>query len=188
MNVYDFDGTVRRGDTSADFYLFELRRHPAIALDLPRVGWSFLRYKLGRIALRDFKQVFFAFLRRVPDLEADLALFREKNRDCLDAWYLAQARPDDVIITASPEWLVAPLIPGATVIGTRVDQKTGAFDGENCKGEEKVARLRLALGDGALTEIEKFYSDSRSDTPLALLAREACLVGKDCTLSPWNQA
>lgn len=189
MNVYDFDGTVRRGDTSADFFLFELRRHPSILLGLPRTAVRFLSYKLGRIPLTDFKSTFFSFLRRVPDVDADLELFRKKNENCLDAWYLAGARPDDVIITASPEFLVAPLCPpGVTVIGTLADKKTGVISGLNCKGEEKVARLRAALGEEALSAIECFYSDSLSDTPLALLARDAFLVSKKCVLSPWPRA
>lgn len=189
MNVYDFDGTIRRGDTSADFYFFALRRHPAILLDVPRVAWCFLLHKLRRRTLTQFKSVFFCFLRRLPDTAAEVELFRQKNEGCLDDWYLAQARPDDVVITASPEWLVSPLcaVPGVTVIGTDVDPRTGAIRGENCKGAEKVVRLRARCGEDAARKIDRFYSDSASDTPLALLAKEAYLVGKKCELKPWKR-
>lgn len=190
MNVYDFDGTVRRGDTSADFYFFALRRHPSMILDIPRIGWNALLWKLGRRTLLQFKEVFFSFLRRLPDTDAEVEAFRRKNEGCIDRWYLEQVREDDVIITASPEFLVAPLcreLTGVTVIGTEVDKKTGKFLGPNCKGEEKVVRMRRRFGDASTAQIENFYSDSYSDTPLALLAHEAFIVSRDCRRSPWKK-
>ena len=71
-----------------------------------------------------------------------------------------------------------------TCIASRVDPQTGKYDGLNCHGAEKVRRFREAFPDGV---IERFYSDSLSDTPLARLASEAFLVSGE-KLSPWPKA
>ena len=36
MNVYDFDKTIYGGDSTADFYLFSLKRHKKSSFLLPR--------------------------------------------------------------------------------------------------------------------------------------------------------
>lgn len=125
----------------------------------------------------------YGFLRRVPDVDAELEAFWAKNFDRVNPWYLAQKRPDDIIISASPEFLVR--IPaqklGVRLLASRVDKHTGRTDGENCHGAEKVRRLHETYPD---VEIAEFYSDSRSDSPLAELAERAYLVhGQERT--PW---
>ena len=71
---------------------------------------------------------------------------------------------------------------GVTLIASVVDKKTGQYTGENCFGEEKVRRFEKA--GYAKADVEAFYSDSYSDSPLAELAKEAYLVkGEVCY--PW---
>ena len=67
------------------------------------------------------------------------------------------------------------------LLASRVDKHTGKTDGENCHGAEKVRRLHEAYPD---VEIAEFYSDSRSDSPLAELAEHAYLVHGQ-TRTPW---
>ena len=61
------------------------------------------------------------------------------------------------------------------LIASEVDPKTGMFTGENCRGQEKVRRLTEEYN---VTHIDCFYSDSRSDLPLAKIADAAFLVEK----------
>lgn len=187
MNVYDFDGTVRRGDTTRDFWKFEVRRHPKVLLDLPRFVWVYFLHLLGKRTLTEAKSAFFSFFRRI-DAEKEAELFRQKNEGCLDTWYLAQTQKSDIIITASPVWLVSVLCRGlgVTVLGTEVDKKTGILLSENCRGEEKIRRLRAQCGEEAAAGIDCFYSDSHHDDPLARLAKQAFLVRKDCSRVPWE--
>ena len=70
---------------------------------------------------------------------------------------------------------------GVRLLASRVDKHTGKTDGENCHGAEKVRRLRETYPD---VEIAEFYSDSRSDSPLAELAERAYLVHGQ-TRTPW---
>ena len=60
--------------------------------------------------------------------------------------------------------------------------KTGIYSGNNCHGEEKVARFNAAF-PGA--EIDNFYSDSHSDDPMARVAKRSFMV-KGENLSEWE--
>ena len=35
INLYDFDGTIYDGDSTRDFFFYELRRHPLILITIP---------------------------------------------------------------------------------------------------------------------------------------------------------
>ena len=75
MNVYDFDGTVRFGDSTADFYLWCLRHHPSIALELPRLCVKAVQWRCGKITKLEFKQQMYRFLHHVPDIDKEVEHF-----------------------------------------------------------------------------------------------------------------
>jgi phosphatidylglycerophosphatase C len=179
MNVYDFDNTIFRGDSSAHFYLFCLWRHPRIARRLPGIAVDFARLRLGETDKTGFKTRLFGFLGDLDDVEALVEAFWAAHRGRIKDWYHAIRRPDDLVISAGPEFLLRPVCP--RLIGSRIDPATGAYSGLNCSGEEKVRRYRAAFGDAP---IEAFYSDSMSDAPLARIAGQAYLVRGD-RISPW---
>ena len=183
VNVYDWDKTIFPVDSTVAFVRWCLRRHPGVIWPLLRALVLLPGYLLGKVSKTAFKERMYGFLRRVPDVDAELEAFWAKNFDRVSPWYLAQQRPDDIIISASPEFLVR--IPaqklGVRLLASRVDKHTGKTDGENCHGAEKVRRLHETYPD---VEIAEFYSDSRSDSPLAELAERAYLVhGQERT--PW---
>lgn len=99
-------------------------------------------------------------------------------------FYKSIRRDDDLIISASPEFLLKPLeeLLHIRVIASRVSPVDGKTTGENCYHEEKVRRFRELYPDD---RIEEFYSDSYSDEPLALLAEKAFIVDGE-TLIPWD--
>ena len=179
MNVYDFDKTIFRGDSTAHFFAFCLRRHPRILRRLPAVAADATLLLLGRADLTGFKGRLFGFLPDIPDVEAEVAAFWVENKRRVKSWYLKQASPDDLIISAGPEFLLAPMCP--KLIASRVDPATGAYTGRNNDGEEKVRRFRAEYGK---TPVEAFYSDSLHDAPMAAIAQKAFLVKGDQIL-PW---
>ena len=67
-------------------------------------------------------------------------------------------------------------------MASEVDPHTGIYEGQNCHGQEKVRRFREVYPD---QKVENFYSDSRSDTPMAKLAEHAWLV-KGEKRRPWQ--
>ncbi len=99
--------------------------------------------------------------------------------DALRAWRRWQDEGARlVIVTASPELTVAPFaraLGAERLLGTRLvvdadDRLTGALDGANCRGEEKVRRLQEAFGD-AVT-LEAAYGDTDGDREMLALAEE----------------
>ncbi len=183
MNVYDFDNTIFRGDSTARFYAYCLLRTPKMLLRLPGLAYGAL-FVLKKDKQR-FKQDMFAFLKDIAEPERMVARFWDKNIRRVKRFYLQKKADSDVIISASPEFLIKPAMARlgrARVIASPVDIKTGLYGGKNCHGEEKVRRFRELYGDA---QIHEFFSDSRSDAPLAELARSACLV-KGSRLVPWK--
>ena len=185
MNVYDFDNTILRGDSTARFCAYCLRRYPGIWPDLPGQAVNALLFALRLREKQAFKQRLLSFLGRIGDVDAAVEGFWEKNFARVKPFYRETQRPDDVVISASPEFLIAPAcarLGVAAVMGSPVDKRTGIFSGPNCHGEEKVRRFRASFPDA---QIDDFYSDSHSDDPLARLAKRAVLVKGD-RLLPWN--
>lgn len=184
MNVYDFDKTIYDGDSTADFYLFSLKRHKKIITLAPSLFGAFMKYYVFKIGTKtDFKQVMYRFL-RYCDTDRDIADFWEINKNKIKKYYLNQKKDDDVIISASPEFLLEPIMRILninTLMASRVDKHTGIYDGINCHGKEKVLRFYDKFPNG---KIEEFYSDSYSDTPLAEIANKAYII-KGEKLSKW---
>ncbi len=174
MNVFDFDGTIYDGDSTVDFYRFMLVRHPSVWAELPVTAVYAIKFLLGKFPKTEFKQTFFRFLRRIKDVDRDVAEFWSKNEKNIKPFYREMRRDDDLIISASPEFLLSPVC--RNLIASDVDKKTGIFRRENCYGEEKVRRLNESRWKEL--PIESFYSDSHSDAPLAALAERAFLVNK----------
>lgn len=183
MNVYDFDGTIYDGDCTVDFYRYCLGRHPKIARRWGALAGAAVLYALRRIDKTGFKQRFFAFLRDVDNIEGALADFWRGHAAKVKPWYRAQHRADDVVISASPEFLLMPICRSLKVrmIGSRVDPRTGLYTGKNCGGGEKILRFRALYPDAV---IENFYSDSHADDPMAGIARESFWVD-GMAIRPW---
>src|SRR5580658_4715966 len=160
--AFDFDGTLTSRDSFVAFlrWRFGVRGWAAGVLALaPDAARYVLDRDRGRLKAAAVRQ-FLAGMSRA-ELEAWAQTFAsEEGRallrpDALRAWRRWQgdgARM--VIVTASPEIIVAPIARGLgadLLIGTKLafddaGRATGAFDGANCRGPEKSRRLREAFG------------------------------------------
>jgi len=186
MNTYDFDQTIFNPDSSYAFYLYCLKKYPAaVGKTIPKSLLKALAYKRKRINAKELKEQLFSFLPAIPDVDREVELFWEKKQSGLATWYLCQKQADDLIISASPEFLLQPICDqlGVRLLGTKMDKHTGRILGANCHDQEKVRRFYEAY-PGAHTE--NFYSDSLSDTPMAQIADHAYIVHKD-KITPWPQ-
>ena len=186
MNAYDFDQTIFMPDSSYCFVMYCLRHYPRAVLHaLPGSGISGLRCLLKKADTKELKEKVFAFLPLLDDVERIVSEFWEEHRDHIEDWYLKQKREDDLIISASPEFLLKPICEelGIELIATPMDPYTGLIHGLNCHDVEKVRRFRKCYPDA---ELENFYSDSLADAPMAALAEHAYLVKKGI-LQPWPE-
>ena len=185
MNVYDFDNTILRGDSTARFFAWCLLRTPRLWLRVPAQAANALLFALRLRPKQAFKEHMLSFVTALQDVDAEVERFWDKNESRVKDWYRAAQRPDDVVISASPEFLIAPICARLgirTAMGSPVDKRTGHYLGLNCHGQEKVVRFRAAFPEGG---IDAFYSDSYSDDPLAQLARKRVLV-KGEQLLDWD--
>ncbi|MBQ2614527.1 MAG: HAD-IB family phosphatase [Clostridia bacterium] len=185
MYAYDFDKTIYDGDSTADFITWCVRKKPSLAFRLIPGGVSFGGYLLKQWEKTRFKEKLYQFLAGIPAVEAWVEEFWDSHQENIKSWYLAQQKEDDVIISASPEFLLRPICERLGIrhlLASKVDIHTGMYLGINCHGEEKVRRFRQVFGDAA---IEAFYSDSFSDAPMANIAQSAFLVDGDA-LIPWE--
>ena len=101
---------------------------------------------------------------------ADVAWDHFIRPDALACWQdWGRKGAHRVIVTASPETTVAPFarrLGAEGLLGTHLvfdaqDRVSGAFAGPNCRGEEKVRRLKAAFGDDV--RIIAAYGDTSGD-------------------------
>lgn len=176
MNVYDFDKTIYNGDSSIDFFFSCLLKKRTLILHIPIIIISFIKYKFKRITKEELKSNFFKFVKKI-DTSEYTKCFWKKNEKKIKKWYLNKKKNNDIIISASPEFLLKPITDKLNInlIATIVDEKTGNLISKNCHGKEKVKRLRKFTKK----EINEFYSDSLSDLPLKEIAKKAYIVKKN---------
>jgi phosphatidylglycerophosphatase C len=184
LDLFDFDGTIYRGDSSVDFLWFCIRRKPSLSRYLVPVPATLALHLLGLVDRTTLKEMCFALLRGIEDLSTVLSAFWSARRDRIAGWYLAREHGSDVIVSASPEFLLTPIcamLGVSRLVATIIDGSTGRVEGRNCRGKEKLARFREAFPDA---QIRDFFSDSRADGPLAAAAQHAYRVSGD-RVSGW---
>ncbi len=184
MNVYDFDNTISHGDSTAAFVKYCIGRHPKVLLTMPGTAIAALGMAMRIISKTGFKEYMFRFLRHIPDVEQAVEEFWDSGRCSIHKWYLDAHREDDLVISASPEFLLRPIcrrLGISSLIASKVDPETGKYSGANCHGSNKVARYREIYGD---TVPQAFYSDSYKDEPMARIATQAYMVRGE-RVSPW---
>jgi phosphatidylglycerophosphatase C len=182
--AFDFDGTLTIRDSYTAFLKWRAgpRRH---ALGMMRLIPAALAYLIHRNRGRLKAAATREFLRGVPrrTLEADARAFAEQfsrsllRPDAVAAWKRWRGEPVRlVIVTASPEITVAPFARGLgadALIGTELSfdsqhHVTGGFATPNCRGPEKVARLKAAFGPNM--ELRAAYGDTSGDKEMLAMA------------------
>ncbi|WP_307364340.1 HAD-IB family hydrolase [Brevundimonas sp. SORGH_AS_0993] len=184
--AFDFDGTLTIRDSFTEFLRW--RAGPGVwALGLVKLAPAVAAYARdrdrGRIKEASVREFLASIDRKT--LEADAARFadhiwpRFMRPDALAVWNDWGARgAHRVIVTASPTVTVAPFarrLGAEALLGTEMafddqDRVTGAFIGDNCRGEEKVRRLKAAYGpDMVLTAA---YGDTSGDAEMLAMAQE----------------
>lgn len=178
INGYDFDETIYDGDSSVDFYFYCLKRNKKVLLHLPIQLWGLILYILHITDKTRFKECIFSYLKRIDDVDSYIEDFWKEKIKNIKKWYLDQQDKSDIIISASPEFLLKPLEKELKVkiIASVVDKKTGKFLKKNCHDYEKVERYNKEVKN---KKLKSFYSDSMSDKPMMEISKKAYLVKKN---------
>lgn len=185
MNVYDFDGTIFPTDCSIGFCFWCMKRHPKLWFTFfPKAVKNLILRKTGKMPEYLMQRKFFGYLTLINDFDEQIERYWDKNEKKIASWYLAQKRPDDLIISASPKCIIEPIIKrlGVNCVATDFDREYGVFLDNLMYAREKARYIY----DHGFPLIENFYSDSLADTPLALCAEKAYLVtDKASTVTDW---
>ena len=184
VNVYDFDKTIFDGDSTQKFYLYLLKKQPQISVYLPKQFIYFIPFSLGIMEKTKFKEKFYSCFSIVKDIDKEVEEFWKIHIKGIKKWYYEKQKDTDIIISASPEFLLTPICKKLGIkylIASKVDNKTRKYTGLNCYGKEKVIRLNKEIPNIIIGE---FYSDSFSDEPLAEIAKKSYIVDRD-NLYPW---
>ncbi len=186
---FDFDGTMIPGDSIAAYVRYARELGVMSRKEFGKAMLMAAGYLLGRVSAAESKNAALAFRRRLYERDRE-TLDRDFVRDRLLPRVYPQARAciqrharegrGIVIVTASTEnymrfaaealgadaLLATPLKPDGTV-------------GENCRGEEKIRRVREWLeSQGMDADFSRCwaYGDSKSDLPMLRLCGHSVQV------------
>lgn len=179
LYLYDFDGTIYDGDSTLHFFIYCFKKGYLKISHIIKVIFKIVAYKLKYISVTEAKEAAFAFLNNIPDIETEINEFWDQHRHKLKDFYLKKNHRQDVIISASPFFLLKPICDELKVkdlIASDVDSKTGKFDKPNCRGKQKVIEFGKKYPKAKILEM---YSDSEHDKPLLDIAEKSFMVKKD---------
>jgi phosphatidylglycerophosphatase C len=192
LAAFDLDGTLTRRDTLTPFLLRAIganRTSRAIlASSLPLARAAALRGPHRDIAKAALLRRVLGGLPLAPLAEAAESFadhvvasgLRPEMRARLD-WHRAEGH-ELVLVSASPELYVTPIgrrLGFDAILATRLEvdaegRLTGRLEGANCRGPEKVVRLREWRGD--TVEVAYAYGDSAGDREMLAVATKPTLV------------
>ncbi len=187
LALFDFDGTISDRDS---FLLFMKYAHPfsfylSCAVLSPRILLFLLKCYPNRKLKEDF-------LARILKGRTSTEIKKLSEHFCSEKipaiirpgalqrirWH--QEQGDEIcIVTATPRLILEPWCRAhdLKVLGTELEtdsaaRLTGKLAGENCRGDEKVRRIRAAFHLGDYGTIHS-YGDTGADLPMLQLAPEA---------------
>ena len=187
--AFDFDGTLTVSDSftaflrwqagAVDYYAAMARLAPAAAAYLIHRDLTKLKSATVRTFLAGLPRK--ALEEDAAEFAADAAPLLLRP-DALKVWRRhRQEGARMVIVTASPEQIVAPFARGLgadLLIGSRLsfdmaDRVGTKLYGLNCRGPEKARRLREALG--LEVQLSVAYGDTDGDREMLAMADESFL-------------
>ena len=196
LAVFDFDGTLYKGDTTKEFCWFYYRKNPFTAyyFMIQLVFW--MQYQLGLLSTTQFKSKFIQFLNNNNAAQIDVlaSLFWSKKKERVrghlidEITRLKKEGVHIVVVSASPELFIKTFCLSLgvdTVIGSELNVLNNNYRLPiNCRGAEKINRLRRAFPD---FEIVTAYSDNIDDDGLLKIAENGYWVDKSGKIVPFLQ-
>lgn len=187
--LFDFDGTLIKGDSIIRFCIYAWKKHWCNLGTLATGALMGALYLCGLTTAEASKQAALAFLkgRKRDEVDAFARAFCQEvlipklYKEGVDEIHRHQENGAEVwIISASTAFYLEPLrehLGLSGLIGTRmhVDENgeySGLIDGHNCRGVEKTLRLAevLAYTDSMVDyETSSAYGDTAGDIPMLML-------------------
>ena len=164
MNIYDFDNTIFKGDSSIKFIKYSLLRHPFIVIpSMFKSLWECIKYVFHRSDFNKIKSSMFSFVRKIKNIDEYLDIYVDKKMKYIKKFYYENQKDDDVIISATYDFIIKRFCKRLNIkyfIASKYDIKNG-----------------INIGNNPI--VNEAYSDSNSDLPMLKLAKTAYLVQDD---------
>lgn len=199
---FDLDDTLIRRDSFLPFLMgwLVMRRKRFFMVFLLPFAWLLMRLRRKNIAYR--KEAFLsAFMKgaRREDVDSYVADFWDtflpqyKNGEMLDRLKWHHENGHSVYLVTSAFDFYADYLetiwPIDGVIATRAewdaDKLTGALNGPNCRGVEKIERIRQEPGIDIQSTHYYAYSGNEADIPLLMNTQHGYLV-KSSEIHTWD--
>lgn len=195
LAIFDIDYTITKKETLMELFKYVIKNDIRNLKFLPRALYCGIMYSFKIYDEKQVKEKFLKFIDGVKEKElAQLVkkFYDDKLKNILYEDALKMMKDlkkegyDIYLISASPEFYINEFYAIKEVdkiIGTRFEFKDGIFTrkitGENCKGKEKVSRLKEVLKEENIEVDFKesyMFSDSLSDKPLLDLVGKPYLI------------
>ncbi|WP_160687346.1 HAD-IB family hydrolase [Clostridium sp. C2-6-12] len=195
LAIFDIDYTITKRETLMELFKYTIKIDKKNIRFLPRAIFCGIMYMLKLYDEKMVKEKFLKFIdgMKEKDLEKIVkGFYRDKLKtilyeDALNMMKKLKKEGYDIyLISASPEFYIKEFYNIKEVdkiIGTKFSFNNEIFtrkmEGKNCKGEEKVIRLKEVLKDENIEVDFKesyMFSDSLSDKPLLDLVGKPYLI------------
>ncbi len=195
LAIFDIDYTITKKETLMELFKFVIRNDKKNIRFLPRAIFCGVMYGIKVYDERKVKEKFLKFIDGIKEKDlADLVkrFYDEKLKtivydDALKMMKKLKSEGYDIyLISASPEFYINEFYSIKEVdkiIGTKFIFNDGVFtrkmEGNNCKGQEKVNRLKEVIQNEQIEVDFKesyMFSDSLSDKPLFDLVGKPYLI------------
>lgn len=171
MNIYDFDGTIHRGDSSFAFYRYCLLHRPYLIFLLPVQLLGIIAYLLKLTDSTGMKQFFYLYFRFIDAEKMAQDFWKQDIPKNIYPWFYEYHQEDEVLVSASPEFFLRYACDALGIkrlIASKIDPKTGKALGPNVTGKEKERQFRAFFPD--VTPENSFY-DRDKDLYVSNLAK-----------------
>ena len=195
LAIFDVDYTLTKRETLVEFYFFMIKKNPKFIKYLPKSIFSSIFYVFKIYDASKAKKTFIRFIDGIEENEMkkivkefyETRLSKILYKDAIDTIKKMKIQGYKIyLISASAEFYLNEFYnikEVDKVIGTRFIKENGLhrnkISGENCKGEEKVKRLKEVLKTENIEidfENSYMFSDSLSDLPLFNLVGHPYLI------------
>lgn len=187
MIAYDFDNTIFAGDSSVGFYKYCFFKRPLLVFGYLIASIPTLIMYLFKIRTRiEVKDKLFAFIPKLNNILELVEDYWDINEGGIKEWYLNQKDQDDLIISATYDFIIDPIcvrLNIKNVISTDYHLKKGKTVSLHCYEKNKIIMFNEKFPKKT---IKVAYSDSASDIPLLEYATSGYVV-KGNQLIPYKK-
>ena len=181
IKVFDFDNTIYRGESAVDLAFFMIKSNKRILFFVPTIFYNLIKYKLCLVDKDNMQKAinrcFKSAIKDKNGLLGPVESFWEKHSCKLDERMLKRIGKDDIIITATPDFLINGIkdrLNTSNIISSEVDAEKREVTYFNF-GDNKVRKYKELYGG---KKIDSFYTDSYNDKALMDISERVFIVKK----------